>query len=314
MPKICAVIVTHNSAKYIERLITQLMNQSFSFHKIVLVDNASHDWTVHIINRLSVINPIIDLIINIDNLGGAGGFRVGLERALDYNTDYIITFDDDISIDDQDYLQKIVQYAKVNYLDVTGSLVLDAHNPDSTAYNYNVGNIVSHNKHHILASNDEISEIKLFNGVLFTYAVIDHLKGPTPQFFIRGDEVDFRWQIMQAGYRVATCKQANLYHPQSLTEVITYRGGNIIDVTHQGKQYFSIRNQYYMYVNRVRHNHSFTKMVRITFKDFVRYTSYYLFHTKNKSGYWIWFRAFIDGLTSNMNSGFSKKIKTQFFD
>ena len=78
----CAiVIVTHNSARYIDSLLDSLPAATDGLSsRVVLVDNGSTDGTVGVVKR----RPRINCVEAGGNLGYAGGINLGRSRAGDY--------------------------------------------------------------------------------------------------------------------------------------------------------------------------------------------------------------------------------------
>ncbi len=74
--KVCAVIVTFNSEKYIGALLCSLKRQTYPLD-IVVVDNGSADGTVSIAQEAGAA-----VIRNADNLGFAAANNIGVEHAL----------------------------------------------------------------------------------------------------------------------------------------------------------------------------------------------------------------------------------------
>jgi len=66
-----------------------------NFHLIV-VDNGSTDGTPELIQRVF---PDVEVLRSPTNLGIAGGYNLGLEKALERNAEYVLVTNNDISVD-----------------------------------------------------------------------------------------------------------------------------------------------------------------------------------------------------------------------
>lgn len=77
MFKISIIIVTYNSEKYISKCIKSLYLYSKYIQEIILIDNASTDNSVNIINNLSKIFAKIKITSNKENVGFTKGCNQG---------------------------------------------------------------------------------------------------------------------------------------------------------------------------------------------------------------------------------------------
>jgi rhamnopyranosyl-N-acetylglucosaminyl-diphospho-decaprenol beta-1,3/1,4-galactofuranosyltransferase len=87
---IAAVVVTHNRRDLIEEALTAVGVQTRRPDVVIVVDNASDDGTAEFLRAQPV------QLVTLDrNTGGAGGFTVGIDRALAAGADLIWLMDDD---------------------------------------------------------------------------------------------------------------------------------------------------------------------------------------------------------------------------
>ena len=78
-PKVSVILPTFNRAKYLDRAISSVLNQSFSDFELIIIDDASTDNTEEIVNMFK--DERIIYIKNPKNLGGAGARNVGIHIA-----------------------------------------------------------------------------------------------------------------------------------------------------------------------------------------------------------------------------------------
>jgi GT2 family glycosyltransferase len=88
---VVAVVVTWNRRELLEEALAALRAQSHQLDTLVVVDNASTDGTDELLAGQSG----LDVVRLGQNTGGAGGFAVGIERALTYEPDLVWLLDDD---------------------------------------------------------------------------------------------------------------------------------------------------------------------------------------------------------------------------
>jgi glycosyltransferase involved in cell wall biosynthesis len=101
MPRVAAVIVTHNRKEKLLRCIEAvLMQDSEILPDIFIVDNDSTDGTGEEVSGL--LSKVPDRIIYSNlrhNSGGAGGFCYGIRKATEAGYDFIWLMDDDCRAD-----------------------------------------------------------------------------------------------------------------------------------------------------------------------------------------------------------------------
>lgn len=90
--RVVAVVVTWNRRDLLAESLRALQAQSHPPARIVVVDNASDDGTA---SMLAADFADLDIVTAVRNTGGAGGFAIGLERALADDCDAVWLMDDD---------------------------------------------------------------------------------------------------------------------------------------------------------------------------------------------------------------------------
>lgn len=93
---VVAVVVTYNRKELLKKCLFSIKNQSRIPEAIVIVDNGSTDGTVDWLREYILTDlPIARLIALSQNIGGAGGFNVGIKEAYHAGADWIWIMDDD---------------------------------------------------------------------------------------------------------------------------------------------------------------------------------------------------------------------------
>ena len=110
--KIACVLVTYNRLNKLKRALSSYENQTVLPDKMVIVDNHSNDGTIQFLNDWAEKEQLFkkDVIFLENNTGGAGGFYIGLKRALETECDWIYISDDDVYLEN-DVIEKITKYA-----------------------------------------------------------------------------------------------------------------------------------------------------------------------------------------------------------
>ncbi|MDE5716623.1 MAG: glycosyltransferase [Lachnospiraceae bacterium] len=101
------VIVTYNRVQLLKECVAQTLSQSVRPAGIIIVNNASTDDTKAYLESIDAENNIE--VINLSqNIGGAGGFTKGMNRALQKDVDCILMIDDDAMMSN-DYMEKVLK-------------------------------------------------------------------------------------------------------------------------------------------------------------------------------------------------------------
>ena len=91
-PRIVAVVVTWNRRDLLRESLSAVTAQTLPPVQVVVVDNASTDGTGAMLREEHADLEVVELTANI---GGAGGFAAGMERALTFEPDLVWLLDDD---------------------------------------------------------------------------------------------------------------------------------------------------------------------------------------------------------------------------
>ena len=106
MNKVCAVVVTFNRKKLLSKCINSIKTQTYPCDVLVINNNSSDNTTEYLIeNKINHVNLK-------KNLGGAGGFNVGIKTAIEKGYEYVWVMDDDC-IPKDDSLEKLINAKKL---------------------------------------------------------------------------------------------------------------------------------------------------------------------------------------------------------
>lgn len=94
-PRVVAVVVTWNRLDLLQESLAAVRAQTHEPAAIVVVDNASTDGTTELLASSYATELGLEVVHLRENTGGAGGFTVGLERALSHHPDLVWLLDDD---------------------------------------------------------------------------------------------------------------------------------------------------------------------------------------------------------------------------
>lgn len=86
------VIVTYNRLSLLKECIENVINQERTFDSVTIINNNSNDGTREYLETINRID--FKVIHSKENLGGAGGFKLGIESTSS-KIDYLLLIDDD---------------------------------------------------------------------------------------------------------------------------------------------------------------------------------------------------------------------------
>ncbi len=93
--RLVAVVVTYQRLEKLQATLARLLISSeYHLSHVVVVDNASHDGTAEWLESVS--DPRVVVLRQSSNIGGAGGFSVGVRYAhTELDADWVLVMDDD---------------------------------------------------------------------------------------------------------------------------------------------------------------------------------------------------------------------------
>lgn len=241
---ISCIIVTYNTDENIINVIDSLEKQ---VSQIIIVDNGSNDKTKNILNKF-LKTENIDIIYNYDNYGIAKALNIGIKRALEYKSDWILTLDHD-SILDKDMISKMLNFYN-NLLDEekkkVGILAPEILDVSINRSYYNIEENISYKKvEHVIQSGSLIKasifkDIGFFNEKLFIYYV----------------DTEFCFNVRKHRYEIFMVKEAILFHEEGKKERRIFCG---LEFTYDN---YSNQSIYYISRNSI---YMFRKYKKITF-------------------------------------------------
>lgn len=92
--RILVIIITYNRLFLLKECIEAVRRQTFSDFDILVIDNQSTDGTSEYLNTLSK-EKILSFHKSEKNMGGAGGFYIGIKEALRLGYSHVWLMDDD---------------------------------------------------------------------------------------------------------------------------------------------------------------------------------------------------------------------------
>jgi rhamnopyranosyl-N-acetylglucosaminyl-diphospho-decaprenol beta-1,3/1,4-galactofuranosyltransferase len=281
-PAIAAVVVTMNRPADLNRLLTRLTTQTQALFAIVVVDNGRTDATKTVVSGF----PLVHHVPSRRNLGGAGGFVLGIVQALALGAELVWIMDDDGYPETDACLAGLAREIQDGDYDMVSPLILDIDDPTRLAfYHYLKGRPV--NRRDQLGSHVRFPQFAhLFNGALIRSETFERYGLPRYELFFRGDETDFMYRLNRDGARFVTLCSIAFLHPSGARDTLPIMGGRyhaIVPVSDIARHYY--------YRNRGTLFREF-RLVRAALYDLIRYSWAFLVTRRGDwSGFRQWARA-----------------------
>ena len=249
---ISAVIVTFNRKDLLKRCLEAINGQTYKAAHVYIMDNASTDGTMDSVKEWGFYQTTLGdtqwhYILNDKNEGGAGGFYKGMKTAFEETKPDALWVMDDDGQPDKDCLKNLAEYLAVK--DYIAPIVLsdEDHIRCSFAPNYETCEEFAK----IKGAHDGIIDnwSSPFNGILYSARLIKTIGYPKKELFIWGDEINYHYRCLKAGFMPISVLAAVHYHPLNRQIYIEFRNSTVIDIQQDWKLYCYLRNSFY---NRTR--------------------------------------------------------------
>ncbi|KRF29395.1 glycosyltransferase family 2 protein [Nocardioides sp. Soil805] len=212
---VAVVVVTHNRADLLVGMLDGLAAQTHRPDAIIVIDNVSTDHT------RAVLDARDDLPLHVTtteaNLGGAGGFHLGVREAYDGGFDRVWLMDDDV-VPAPDCLATLMAVDEDCLIavreDLSGALVekaalhFDLRNPLAVRPKRSAVDTAYADR----ASMPPLVEVQnvAFEGFMVRRSVTAEIGFPDPEFFIFYDDAEYAVRARLAGRRIWAVRDAVL--------------------------------------------------------------------------------------------------------
>ena len=284
--RVIAVVVTYRRAALLAQSLAVLTAQSRPIDHLVVIDNGSQTEVADLVAQQPVPSTYIP---SAHNLGGAGGFALGMLHALALGADWVWCADDDGRPEGPDVLATLLRCATEGGYDELSPVVCNIDDPDTLAFPLRRGVVWRRKRSELFVDSSETEEVldgiaSLMNGALFSSRAIDAVGVPDLRLFVRGDEVEMHRRLARSGMRFGTCLITAYLHPDGTAEFHPILGGRMHtqypdDTT---KRYFTYRNRGYLL-----HQPGLRKLIP---QEWARFGWYFLIHRRDVAGFREWVR------------------------
>lgn len=285
---VCAVVVTHRRPDELAKSLEAVSAQSRALDHLVVVDNDFSDSGDARVAELVAGQPIPTTYLGSRrNLGGAGGFALGMLHALAIGADWVWLADDDGRPLDSEVLGTLLACAAKHRLAEVSPMVCDMDDPDRLAFPLRRGLLWRRRVDELRTevSDDLLPGIaSLFNGALFAASTLEAIGVPDLRLFVRGDETELHRRLVRSGLAFGTCLDAVYLHPQGGDEFKPILGGRMHTQYPDDavKRFYTYRNRGYLL--------SQPGLRRLLVQEWARFGWYFLVSRRDPAGLMEWIR------------------------
>ncbi len=280
-PQVVAVVVTRHRPELLAESLQVVAGQSRPVDHLIVVDNGNEQRVRELAEATAVPSTYLG---SQHNLGGAGGFALGMLHALSLGADWVWLADDDGRPEGPAVLGTLLDCAQRYQLAAVSPVVCDINEPDRLAFPVRQG-VVWHRHRSALGSAELLAGYaSLFNGALFSAGCIDAVGVPDLRLFVRGDEVEVHRRLVRSGLPFGTCLHTAYLHPDGAEEFRPILGGRMHTQypDNEVKRFFTYRNRGYLMAQ--------PGMRRLLPQEWLRFGWYFLITRRDPAGLREWLR------------------------
>ncbi|EHR48674.1 MULTISPECIES: galactofuranosyltransferase GlfT1 [Saccharomonospora] len=242
---VAAVVVTRHRRELLAESLKLLAAQTRPVDHLVVVDNGPDE------------QPVRDVVADCPlpstylpsyrNLGGAGGFALGMLHALALGAEWVWLADDDGRPADEYVLAVLLEEARRRGLAEVSPVVTSIEDPQQLAFPLRRG--LTWKRSAAELGTDFLPGIaSLMNGALFRASTLEVTGVPDLRLFFRGDEVEMHRRLVRSGLPFGTSLKTAYLHPNGTDEFKPMLGGRFHaqDPENQVKRYYTYRNRGYL--------------------------------------------------------------------
>ncbi|KVN81193.1 glycosyl transferase family 2 [Burkholderia ubonensis] len=233
--RVAAVVVTHNRPKLLAEVLDALRSQTRRPDSIIVVDNASGHETTALLSSCED----IDVLRLEQNVGGAGGFSVGVRQAVSLGFDWILLLDDD-AVPRRDCLAQLLEC--MDHVGARAGAIC------TTVIEFG-GRALMHRRRFDAATLAEpvlpeaayeapVTEIDTgsFVGFMLRRSAALEVGVPDASFFLAYDDTEYSLRLKRAGWTIWLAPSAVVDHKRPA-------GGRLRNGPYSLKHYYNLRNQ-----------------------------------------------------------------------
>jgi rhamnopyranosyl-N-acetylglucosaminyl-diphospho-decaprenol beta-1,3/1,4-galactofuranosyltransferase len=282
---VCAVLVTHRRPDELAKSLDAITAQTRRPDHVIVVDNDNDERVRDVVTGQPIPSTYLG---SRRNLGGAGGFALGMLHALALGADWVWCADDDGRPGNETVLANLMACADKHGLAEVSPMVCDVDDPRRLAFPLRRGLVWRRHVGELRTEGPDQDLLpgiaSLFNGALFRASTLDVVGVPDLRLFVRGDETELHRRLVRSGLPFGTCLTAVYLHPHGSDEFRPILGGRMHTQYPDDpvKRFFTYRNRGYLLSQR--------GLRRLLFQEWVRFGWYFLVTRRDPAGLLEWIR------------------------
>jgi rhamnopyranosyl-N-acetylglucosaminyl-diphospho-decaprenol beta-1,3/1,4-galactofuranosyltransferase len=283
---VVAVIVTRDRTELLTQSLAAVASQNRRPDHVIVVDNGPDEAVRAVVEGSDLPATYLP---SRRNLGGAGGFALGMLHALAVGADWVWCADDDGRPADDTVLATLLAAAERHGLAEVSPLVTDMADPDRLAFPLRRGLRWRRRRSDFAGLEILPNYASLFNGALFRADALDVVGVPDYRLFFRGDETEIHRRLVRSGLPFGTCVDAAYLHPEGTSEFQPILGGRLSAQypANDVKRFFTYRNRGYLMAQ--------PGMRWLLPLEWIRFSYFFLIHRRDRAGWREWVRLTSDG-------------------
>ncbi|HEX5797573.1 MAG TPA: glycosyltransferase family 2 protein [Candidatus Saccharimonadales bacterium] len=216
---IWVIIPNWNGGELTIKCLKSLQDQTKK-HNVIVVDNASEDNSVELIEKSF---PNVQIIQNERNLGFAGGVNVGIKEALEQGAEYIVLLNNDVTLE-KNWLVELEKTLKAHKKAgaATGKLLdVDGKKVDNTGDEYSIWGLTIPRERDLPAeqANDQPGEVfgACAGAAMYRAKAVRDVGLFDEKFFAYFEDTDYNFRLQLLGWKAMYEPEAIGYHATGST-------------------------------------------------------------------------------------------------
>lgn len=219
-PSVAIVILNYNGRSFLQQFLPSVLASTYQNKKIIVADNASSDDSIEFLQQNF---PTVQVLLNLNNDGYAGGYNWALQRV---EADYYVLLNSDVEVT-PNWIEPIINLME-NDLTIAACQpkILSWHNKqqfeyagacggfiDALGYPFSRGRIFDTCEIDVQQYNLVANIFWATGAALFVRSKAFHaMNGFDASFFAHMEEIDLCWRMQLAGYSIYVQPNSIVYH------------------------------------------------------------------------------------------------------
>jgi GT2 family glycosyltransferase len=220
LPSVAIVILNYNGRNFLEQFLPSVMASTYANFTVVVADNASTDNSVAFVQENF---PTIQLLLNLNNDGFAGGYNWALKKV---EADYYVLLNSDVEVT-ANWIEPVIELMELNkdiaacqpkvlswnnkeqfeYAGASGGFI------DALGYPFSRGRVFDVCENDVQQYNTAEPIFWATGAAMFVSSKVFHqLNGFDASFFAHMEEIDLCWRMQLAGYSIYVQPASVVYH------------------------------------------------------------------------------------------------------